>query len=155
MSVMYTVEELQKIRQEAKRLNLIAPHLFCTAGLQRLQRICNGCGPESMPEWAREALTWVFRNYAAAHCIHDCDFELSDGTDVMFEEANISFEKNLLRIWEDRYGWTRWVNPVALWDRNKIRLAVKAVKTCGHDAWMECYGRNEAMFGGGESHVDS
>lgn len=152
--IMYTCEALSKIRQEAKRMNLAAPYLFWIAKLSHLQKICNGCGPESMEQWGRDVLTWVFRNYAAAHCIHDCDFELSDGDANSFDAANDAFYWNMLRMWEDRYGWSRWINPVALWDRNKIRLAYKAVSVFGFTEWVNACKRSP-FTEGVESDVNS
>lgn len=142
--MIYTAEQLERFRNEAKAKDLSAPSLFWDTAPEQLRYVCNGCGAEEAPKWQRDVLTWIYRHYAPAHCIHDCDFELSDGSDENFAAANLRFHENLLRLWRCRYGSLRWINPIALWGRNKIRLAYKAVCLCGKGAWLAAYARRLA-----------
>ncbi len=141
---MYTTEEIESIRTEARKHGLDAGCLFRETPAEYLVQICNGCGDASMPEKIRELLTWLYRNYAPAHCIHDCDFEASDGTDEGLEAANDRFNANCVKLWQARYGAWRWVNPAALWGRNKIRLAYKALRLYSDKAWQAAYQRRLA-----------
>ena len=135
----YSAVEIEQIRTTACKNNLTAPSIFWSYSAQHLRQICNGCGAEDAPEWVRDILTWIYRHYTAAHCIHDCDFELSDGADETLVRVNARFYNNCLLLWKYKYGFTRWVNPVALWGRKKIRLAHKALVLFSEDAWLDAY----------------
>lgn len=136
---MYTPEEISSIRAQARFAGLSAPALFWRATPSELVKICNGCGAEDMPEWARCALTWLYRHYAPAHAIHDCDYELSDGTELRRAEADARFNANCLLLWQKKYGALRYINPVALYARNKVRVAYKALTLCGAAAWLAAH----------------
>ena len=135
----YSAVEIEQIRTTACKNNLTAPSIFWSYSAQHLRQICNGCGAEDAPEWVRDILTWIYRHYTAAHCIHDCDFELSDGADETLDSVNARFYNNCLLLWKYKYGFTRWVNPVALWGLKKIRLAYKALNMFSDEAWMDAY----------------
>lgn len=141
---MYTLSELHEIRNQAWETGLSAPKSFWHRSLVKLQMICNGCGSESMPEWSREVLTWLYRNYAGAHCIHDYRYEYSDGTEINRCAADREFNENCIKLWERKYGWSRWINPVALYGRNKIRLAYKALYYNSRDAWLAAYEKRKS-----------
>lgn len=141
---MYSIAEIKQIRLQADELGLYAPPLFWELPESELVKICNGCGAESMPEWSRELLTWLYRNYTAAHCIHDAEYELSDGTEISRCEADAEFYENCLVLWKHKYGWSRWINPIALYGLKKIRLAYRALQCCGRPAWKEAFEKRKA-----------
>lgn len=136
---MYTEIEIENLRKQAKEAGLSAPDWYWSTNTAALTVICNGCGAESFPEWCRELLTWLYRNYAPAHNIHDCRYEESDNMYSSRLLADDEFRDNCIILWERRYGWSRWINPVALYARNKIRLAYNALRLCGIYAWQEAY----------------
>ena len=135
----YSSVEIELIRATASDNRLTAPDIFWSYPAARLRQVCNGCGAEDAPECVRDVLTWIYRNYAPAHCIHDCDFELSDGSDESLDKANDRFYANCMLLWKNKYGITRWVNPVALWGLKKIRMAYRALRLFSRDAWMDAY----------------
>jgi hypothetical protein len=136
---MYTVSEMKQIRFSADALGLYAPPLFWELPESELVKICNGCGPEFFPDWARELADFIYRKYRAAIAIHDVEYEESDGTEISRCEADTNFYENCLIIWNKRFGWSRWINPVALYERKKIRLAYRALYYCGTVAWISAY----------------
>lgn len=143
----YSAQEIQCIRSNAKDQNLEAPDLFWRCPAEDLVTICNGCGSENLPQSLRKILSWIYRNYTAAHCIHDFDYTLSDGSDSTFEAVNLRFYKNLRIIWKEKYGLLRWINPVALWGLKKIRIAFKTVSVYGKSAWLAAYAKKITVEG--------
>lgn len=140
----YSAYEMEKIRQQAKDNNLDAPAGFWRSTAKELCFICNGCGAEDAPQKVRDLLSWIYRYYTPAHCIHDYEFEESDGSEELLEEVNLRFRDNCLLIWQKKYGKLRWINPVAWWGWNKIRLAYKALKLGSKSAWDAAYQRRIA-----------
>lgn len=136
---MYTLEEVEEYRRQAKEANLSAPKEYWDASAEYLVLICNGCGSDGMPDWAVKALTSLYRNYAPAHNIHDIRYELSDGSARSLELANDEFYINCLRLWRHKYGILRVVNPMALWGLRKIRIAYQALRLFGKSAWVTAY----------------
>lgn len=145
---MYTLPEIHNIRAEARSYNLSAPAVFWVRGAFELQQICNGCGPEFFPSWARELSDFVFRRYKPAVAIHDYRFECSDGTEFSRCAADMEFYQNCLIIWRRKFGWSRWLNPIALWERRKIKLAYKALYYGSNIAWGDAYMKRKEREGG-------
>ncbi len=138
---MYSIQEIKKIRADALLLQLKAPAIFWELSDQQLMQICNGYGNDSMWTKLRYALTWVYRNYPAAAAIHDVEYHFSDGSEFGQVEADNNFEENLLIKWAEIYGRLRWMNPVAIYARTKLLIAVESVRKLGHDAWNEAFER--------------
>lgn len=136
---MYSITEIELYREQAKKLNLSAPDEYWNSKPEWLVLVCNGCGSDDMDDWAVDALTYLYRNYAPAHNIHDVRFELSDGSHKSLENANDEFYVNCLRIWREKYGFFRAINPVALWGLRKIKLAYQALRIFGKSAWVAAY----------------
>jgi hypothetical protein len=136
---MYSITEVEEYRRHAKEVNLSAPSEYWNAKPEWLVLVCNGCGSDSMPDWAVTALTSPYRYYAPAHNIHDVRFELSDGSASSLELANDEFYINCLRLWRHKYGFLRVVNPFAIWGLRKIRLAYQALRLFGKSAWVTAY----------------
>ena len=55
-----------------------------------LRKICNGIGPEWMPEKYRKILSWIYKYLEATAFLHDAEFEAQIG----FHKANSHFFGN-------------------------------------------------------------
>lgn len=127
----YSITEIQTIKLTAKRQQLQAPEEFWLTSANNLQTILNGYGPDSWSESARDALTWIYRNYQESAAIHDVRYDMATGQEVDRVVADNEFLENLKTQWSYKYGWTRWGNPVAIYGYIKINLAYKAVELFG------------------------
>lgn len=136
---MYSITEVEEYRRQAKEVNLSAPSEYWNSKPEWLVLVCNGCGSDDMPDWAVSALSYLYRNYTPAHQIHDVRFELSDGSSKSLEIANDEFYMNSLRLWRAKYGVFRVINPLALWDLRKIKIAYQALRIFGKSAWSISY----------------
>ena len=139
---MYTISEVSLYREQAKELNLSAPDEYWNSAPEWLVLICNGCGSDDMPDWAVSALSYLYRNYTPAHQIHDVRFELSDGSNKSLTLSNDEFYDNCMKLWVNKYGWSRYINPFALWGRRKIKLAYRSLQLFGKSAWLAAYKRH-------------
>ena len=141
--MIYCKSEMDLVRESAKELKLDAPRYFWIAPLTSLMDICNGFGSDAFPENLRKVLDWVYRNYKEIAAIHDVDYELSDGTEEQRKIADDRFLKNGLIMWQDIYGWSRWINPVAIYSRHKIYTAHRLLRAFGKGAWLASYERKK------------
>ena len=132
---MYTVEHIVAIREQARRLGLSAPEIFWTMPAETLAGIANGYGPDRWPEFLRQLVSWIFRDYPAPAAIHDVRYEFSDGGESGRRTADDEFSANLKLAWRRRYPGCERLRPVALWDWGKLRLCVMLVRRHGAEAW--------------------
>lgn len=139
----YSEKELGQMRRIAHELGLSAPSLFWKARLATLAKLCNGFGSESFPEPLRKLLDWLYRYYKALAAIHDVDYEMSDGTERKRFRADERFRSNAYIMWRHKYGWSRFVNPKALWERRKLKIAYKMLRLFGSVAWNEAHAKRQ------------
>jgi hypothetical protein len=137
-----TPEEVEAIRDHARRLAMFAPVRFWTMPIGELVGIYNGCGPDSWTDSMRWAATWVYRNFRAAIAIHDFRFEFSDGTRAGLAEANGEFQDNGQIEIESRYPIGRvWMWPVRAAAWGKLRFACVALENGSWQAWQAAHER--------------
>lgn len=112
----YTIEEVSAIRRQVEALGLETPEGFWRLSLKTLQRYCNGCGADAMPEYQRRVLTAALSMYEAAFFVHDVCYELM--TDRA--EADKMLLRNMRKIVKYHFG-TFWFLKRSAWIE---RLAV-------------------------------
>ncbi|NMA48115.1 MAG: hypothetical protein GX945_16295 [Lentisphaerae bacterium] len=127
--MIYEPETLAQYRDEAKRLDYRVLDSFYDADITELVDICNGVGGRGSV--LTPAINFAYRRYQSCSSPHDWAYHIG-GSDADRKLADADFEHNLLIRWRELYGKTRYLNPLALWERNKIRLAYKAVRLFGH-----------------------
>lgn len=141
--MIYDRHELKQLRKAARYFGLSAPSLFWRAKLSTLAELCNGFGSESFPKPVRKLFDWLYRKYKVIAAIHDVDYELSDGTERKRALADERFRTNAYLMWRQKYGKLRFVNPIALWERRKLRIAYKMLRLFGSVAWNAAYTKNK------------
>lgn len=104
----YTPEQAEAIRSEARRLGLEAHSSFWTASAEQLTRVLNGMGPDWFPEWLRVKLIQHQGRFAAAVAIHDWAYYLSLGIADEFHAANWQFLRNCRRTVRATVSVWRW-----------------------------------------------
>lgn len=134
----YSAKQINELRSAAQYYKLYAPAEFWSSPASVLQKACNGCGPERWSVNKRAAITAVFEPYAAAFAIHDVRFTYQLGT---CKQANKELLKNLRKIWSKRFGFFRWISPVAWIERFRVLPFIYAAVTLGGErAWQEAMG---------------
>ena len=140
---MYSLTEIKAMQRSAVELELLCPDYFLQMPPDQLQKIANGYGPERWPESCRKAIGWFFRHYTVPAAVHDVRYEFSDGMEPTRRAADAEFRANLQLVWQQRYGWLRWVNPVAIYDLIKLQTASQLTSEFGRRAWLEAYRKNK------------
>lgn len=126
--MIYQPEKLDKYRHEAKELGYGVPAGYYDADIMELVKVCNGVGGHGSV--INPVLNLVYRKYQGVAAPHDWGYARG-GTELDKKILDADFERNLLIRWKVLYGATRYINPLALWERNKIRLAYRAVSMFG------------------------
>lgn len=126
--MIYQPEILDKYRQEAKRLGYGVPSDYYDADIMLLVKVCNGVGGQGSK--INPILNFIYRKYQGVAAPHDWGYA-KGGTELDKKMLDADFERNALIRWKVLYGSTRYINPFALWERNKIRLAYKFVSMFG------------------------
>lgn len=134
--------EVEEARAEIVRLCLWRPVAFDTMPADVMARVINGFGPDAWPEWMRDALDWVFWDFAALAVIHDVQFYLSDGTRRGFNETLRFWELNSKILLADRYP----LRNVRLWPARavawmKLRASLRALEKGSWPVWRRAGGR--------------
>lgn len=127
--MIYEPETLSKFREEAKSLDYMALDSYYAADIMQLVEVCNGIGGQGSA--ISPALNIIYRRYQSCSSPHDWAYHIG-GTEADRAMADAAFYYNLFIRWRVIYGKTRYVNPLALWERHKIRVAFDAVKMFGH-----------------------
>lgn len=126
----YTEREIERLRERAFALGLVANTSFFQRPASELIDICNGVGGEGC--WYNDILTLVFNNYQASAAIHDEGYHVGGEAEDR-KRIDDEFRDNMIKEWVAKYGRWRWFRPVALLDRRKINPAYKAVRLAGHN----------------------
>ena len=141
---MYSKEEALSFQRMAVECKLKYPAEFINMEPSELVNIANGYGPQRWPESFRKAVNWFFRHYPAAAAIHDLRYELSDGREPTRRAADAEFSANMLILWHCRYRWQIYCNPVAWFDRWKLRSAGQLTARFGKAAWRAGWMKNRS-----------
>ena len=138
-----TPPDAAEARKEIVRLCLWRPTAFDVMPDDVVQRIINGFGPDAWPQWLRDALDWVFRNFTPLAVIHDVQFYLSDGTRKGFDETLRFWRLNSAILLDDRYpirNVRQWPARAVAW--LKLKASLKALELGSWMVWKRA-GRGE------------
>ena len=132
-----TPYEVQTRKAAIRQRDMYGWMFACSLSDDQFSAACNGCGPDSWPEEARQKLTKWLATFSLAFDIHDCRFAFdNDGSREKFDFANDELEKNCLLLADLKYAW---YNPLRYFARNRARLIATACRTFGWDAWQNAY----------------
>ena len=142
---MYTIEEIEHLRNEAKRVKLGAPHAFWNATSEELSKVCNGIGADWQSDKTRRILTSALKYAEPAAMIHDFEYSRSDGDKEHQERVDRRFLSNALAYVQATYpkwwNWRRWLGERAV-------LAMYAVlERLGYVAWCLSFTENHKRKG--------
>lgn len=131
---------LVNLRNEVSRLNLQGRDPVLGLSLYDLDAAFNGCGPDSLPDYARQVLDNATAVFAPAVMVHDVDFTLSDGLKAAFDAANFRLLINCAKCALDAEPWTSWKRYALLAESLSIYLACARF---GWSAWLAAYNKNK------------
>lgn len=140
----YPLETVEKLVAESRRLGLAVRAGFYDTPATELVRIFNGCGPDSWTDGFRRVATWIYRNFQAVICIHDYEFQHSDGKPETLKTVNDNFLKNAKIQLEDKYPiatWRVWLYPLRAGAWSKIQFAHFALCNGSEEAWQSAHER--------------
>lgn len=140
---MYNKTQMLDILSVAKAAKLSFPDDFAAASLDKLCKVCNGVGSESMPEKLRKALTKAYACAQATAAIHDWRYEQSDGLPESQKKADVEFLNNGMAEVKYRHangGLCGWLHR--LWDERKIVAAYRLLEVGGESAWCIAFRNN-------------
>lgn len=127
----YTLEEIRNIRRTVNELGFEGREIFEKYSDEHLREICNGIGPDWMPDIARDVVSAMNPTLEPVAALHDAAF-CEGGSREQFLEANRCFAVNgtlaakaayswydprrYRVMWQarkfavicDRFGWTAW-----------------------------------------------
>lgn len=130
----YTIQRVNALRRQVEYYGLEVPLEFWRLSLPKLQKYCNGCGPESWSNGKRKALTAALSRYEAAFFVHDVCYELMADRD----EADRMLLRNMLIIFRRDFGFFWWLKKTGWAERIGIIPVVYAlVAFGGNDAYTE------------------
>jgi hypothetical protein len=129
----YTAQKIDALRRTVEFYGLEVPDGFWRLTLPELQRICNGCGPESWSIGKRKALTAALSRYEAAFFVHDICYELMADR----EEADKMMLRNMRTIFRRDFGMFWWLKKTGWAERSVIGVTYALVALGGDDAHAE------------------
>ena len=131
--------ELNHLRSEVSRLDLHGRDAVLALTLDELDAAFNGCGPEFLPEGARQTLDRVTAVFAPAVMVHDVDFTNADGLKAAFDAANKRLLVNCVKCALDAAPWysrKRYILLAEAW------AIYRACSKFGWSAWLAAYNQN-------------
>lgn len=143
----YSVETVEKIVAECRRLTMVVRAGFYDTAAAVLVRIFNGCGPDSWTDWMRGAASWVYRSFPCGIACHDYEFQHSDGKLETLKKVNDNFLLNCKRELDDKYPlvatWRVWLYPLRAGAWIKIQFAHFALCNGSEEAWQSAHERSQ------------
>ena len=103
---------------------------------KELQKICNGIGPEWMPDCYRKVADWVWKYLTATAFLHDAEYEAQIG----FHKANSHFFTN--GILEVKANF-KWYNPRRYIGYRRVRQFYWLLETFGIRAYNEAVNKTQ------------
>ena len=91
---MNKLKEIKQLKETAERLQLENREIIRKYSMTELAGIYNGIGPDSFPEWLRNAISALHPSLAVVAFIHDIEWHESDKSKEKFTESNSRFKRN-------------------------------------------------------------
>jgi len=129
---MSKINEVKKLLKLAERYGLEGREILGKYTPTTLAKIYNGIGPDSFPEWLRDAITELHPSLAVVAFIHDVEWYESDCSKEKFTESNTRFKTNGYKVAKAEYGW---YNPLRYIVMNQAQRFGNLCQLFGWDAW--------------------
>lgn len=132
IDLMFTVEEIQKIIDEADRQQLDGREILHRLPPEELCTVCNGIGPDNMPVLSRVA-TALHPELVPTSAIHDLRWYFAEGTREDFEDSNAQYAANGRRAADACHCW---------WSLRRYHVrgcARRQAALCSYSHYMKCY----------------
>ena len=129
---MNRLKEIKKLRKLAEELQLDNCQILRKYNMQELCSIYNGIGPDSFPDWLREAISALHPSLAVVALIHDVEWHESNQSQEKFDESNTRFKQNGYMVAKSQYAW---YNPRRWIVMNQARRFGNICQKFGWKAW--------------------
>lgn len=129
---MNKLKEIKQLKKTAERLQLENREIIRKYSMTELASIYNGIGPDSFPEWLRNAISALHPSLAVVAFIHDIEWHESDKSKEKFTESNNRFKRNGYTVARTEYGW---YNPRRYIVMNQARRFGNICQLFGWSAW--------------------
>lgn len=129
---MFTVEEIQKIIDEANWQQLDGRKILRRLPPEDICRICNGIGPDNMPLLTAIA-TALHPELVPTSAIHDLRWYFAEGTREDFEDSNAQYAANGKRAADACHCW---------WSLRRYHVrgcARRQAALCSYSHYTKCY----------------
>lgn len=140
----FTLQEIREARNIALDCHLKDSGYFCQLPIEEVQRICNGIGPEWMPEAARAILDRRHPSLKVPAMLHDVHYQYGTGTDEDFHAANHCLYKNGCIMAKEIYPW--W-NPVRYFVMHDAAKLANLCDLFGRKAYNEAIASRIRKYG--------
>ena len=101
----YAIHQIIEAQDIARNLKLRGWEAFCAEDPEKLVLVCNGIGPEWMPDSCRSFLDNLHPAMQIPAMMHDYEYTVADGSERAFRRANDNLRENGYIIASARYGW--------------------------------------------------
>jgi hypothetical protein len=105
--VKYTAAEIEELIATARAANLEGVELLESDSPAEIAKLCNGVGPDSWGEEARDIVTKFLHYFEAPAAIHDVAHSKADGSRYNFEYNNAVFYNNCMKMSRYYVPWWR------------------------------------------------
>lgn len=129
---MNKLKEIKLLKETAERLQLENREIIRKYSMTELAGIYNGIGPDSFPEWLRNAISALHPSLAVVAFIHDIEWHESDKSKEKFTESNNRFKRNGYTVARAEYCW---YNPRRYIVMNQARRFGNICQLFGWNAW--------------------
>ena len=129
MTMNDSIAEVRHLRQQCEKYQLDGREILAQHTDEELARIYNGIGPETFPDWMRNALDALHPSLRCIALIHDVEWEHSDGTEESFKESNQRFRRNGIKVAKIEFKWYDPRRYIVMFD------AVKYATLCQLFGW--------------------
>lgn len=136
----------------ANTANLQGVDFLNDMGWNRAMAAYNGIGPEFLPDDIRDRVTDFLSLFEPAALIHDCRFELSNGSRMAFLLANDEFRHNCIKLANCRYPWYSFRRYRAHAVAALLFDFVSGVS--GWKAWLDAAEKNHPSHGAADNQKE-
>lgn len=139
----FDLEEVILLREKALLLGLRGSEKLLRFTPEALQKICNGIGPECLPESLRNAFDKLHPTLKVVAFQHDVDYATGNRTWADFCAANENFYLNGIIAANAAYGW---YNPVRYIVRHQAKAMASVCQLAGWYPYLNAIEEFEKGF---------
>ena len=127
---------------EVIRLDLHRIPEFDTLTPKEFCDIYNGYGPDSWPDWGRNLMTWIYRNFRPLAAVHDVAFAFSDGRLDGWQNTSKNWRRNISILLADKYPCRKfWLLPLRPIAWAKLIASHRVLKRLSYSFYIESKSR--------------